>query len=75
MSIPEHTEKVARGKCGAAERRFGGNVKWLPTINGIPAQIGEGEDDCFDFRDDAVAVAKRFRDKCRNAIAEDQGAA
>jgi hypothetical protein len=66
-------EGVARGKPGAAERRFGAQIKWLPTINGIPASVGETEDDCFDFRVDAVAAAKRIRDFSRGRIAEENG--
>lgn len=77
MPVPltqsEQMQTVARGKPGAAERRFGGRIKYLPTINKIPATFGETEDDCFDFRGDAIAAAKRLRDYSRNRIAEADG--
>jgi transposase InsO family protein len=70
LSHSERVETVARGLCGAAPRRFGARIKWLPTINKVPASAGETEDDCFDFKIDAVAAAKRVRDQGRNLIAQ-----
>lgn len=73
MNRDEQVQTIARGKPGAAERRFGAQIKWLPTINSIPASSGESEDDCFDFRVDAVAAAKRLRDHGRHILAEANG--
>lgn len=75
LSHSEQVETVARGKPGAAERRLGAQIKWLPTINGIPASAGEDEDDCFDFRVDAIAAAKRLREHSKSLIAQANGEA
>lgn len=68
-------QSIGRGKPGVVERRFGAHIKWLPTINGIPASAGETEDECFDFRGDALAAARRIKDHSKFLIAEEQGAA
>jgi hypothetical protein len=75
LSHSEQIESVARGLCGAAPRRFGARIKWLPTINKVPASTGETEDDCFDFKIDAVAEAKRLRDHANNLRAQANGEA
>ena len=79
MSTQSHNradriETLSRGKPGVVERRFGAQIKWLPTINGIPASAGETEDDCFDFRVDALAAARRVKDHSRYLIAAENGA-
>lgn len=75
LSRSEQVETVARGLCGAAPRRFGARIKWLPTINKRPASVGETEDDCFDFKIDAVAEAKRLRDYANKLRAQAHGEA
>ena len=69
----ERLRIVARGKCSAAMRSFGGRVKWLPSIDGMIAQLSEEEDDCFHGSKEAVAAAKRFRDQARAILHEEFG--
>ena len=69
----ERLRIVANGKCRAASRSFGPRVKWLPSIDGMIAQISEEEADCFDTSKEAVEAAKRFRDKARAKLYEEFG--
>jgi hypothetical protein len=69
----ERLRIVARGKCSAAMRSFGVRVKWLPAIDGMIAALSEDEADCFDTSKEAVAAAKRFRDKARAKLQDEFG--
>jgi hypothetical protein len=40
-------------------RMFGDRVKYLPTVDGLPAEGGESEDYCSDYEDEALAIACR----------------
>jgi len=64
---------VARGKCSAAMRTFGTKVKWLPSIDGMIAQISEAEADCIDSSKGAIAAAKSFRDEARSKLDDEFG--
>jgi hypothetical protein len=69
----ERLQIVARGKCSAAGRTFGARIKWLPSIDGMIAQISEEEGDCYDLRKEAIDAAKRFREEAKATLHEEFG--
>jgi hypothetical protein len=69
----EQLRIVARGRCTAAMRSFGGRVKWLPAVDGMIAALSEDEVDCLATSKEAVAAAKRFRDEARAKLHEEFG--
>ncbi|MDB5550644.1 MAG: hypothetical protein JWL86_628 [Rhizobium sp.] len=65
-------EKLARGKCGAVMRRslLTADVFWRPCV--ADQVVG---DETFEAKPEAVAAAKRFRESCREQIAQANGEA
>ncbi|MDB5618543.1 MAG: hypothetical protein JWQ24_2781 [Tardiphaga sp.] len=59
MSAPL-SQSEPRGRCSIEPRRFNGANKWLPILDGVPAEGRDHEDACLDFPDDAIAVACRL---------------
>lgn len=69
----EQLKIVAKGKCRAAMRSFGGRIKYLPSVAGMICQISEEEQDCYATSKEAVAAAEAFRDEARVKLEEEFG--
>lgn len=65
-------ESYARGKCSAAQRTVGVGPRYFPTIAGDwidDPQFADG----FQHFADALFAARKFRDQCRQQLAETNG--
>jgi hypothetical protein len=69
----ERLRIVAKGKCRAATRSFGGRIKYLPSIARMICQLSEAEEDCYATSKEAVAAAEAFRDEARAKLEEEFG--
>lgn len=71
----EDWKAAADARPGAAERSFGGRVKFIPLLNGEPLPVGDfsREDACFDLSKDAKRRAREFKAYAHNRLAEANG--
>lgn len=70
-------EKLARGKPGAVSRPGAGisvERQWFPTIDGESVFAADGGLIGHKTRSAAKEAAAKFRDECRNTIAQANGA-
>lgn len=70
-------ETLARGRLAAAMSRLGPDrgfaVRWRPTVAGERVRNGDDPEEGFATKPEAVAAARRYRDSCREALAETNG--
>lgn len=70
-------ETLSRGRPSAAMSRLGPEhgfaLRWKPTVAGERVRNADDPEDGFETKPEAVAAARRYRESCREVLAETNG--
>lgn len=66
-------EDIARGKCSAVSRGSGAVSRYFPTVNGEIVTVLGAPEEGFACYGDAKNAAIRYRESCREALAQANG--